>query len=120
MNDFPRRSRIDLLTPAEKAIYDAMQEVEEMAADERLTDAVCLLQDAQNKVADYVDGVENKHEYYHCAECGFNFVLANNASDNELKIFKSLDIFHMNPKLNIPCRNELSKINKAEFLRLFD
>lgn len=50
-----RKSRTDLYTPAEKAIYDAMQVVESMAADERLTDAVCLLQDAQNKVAEYVD-----------------------------------------------------------------
>lgn len=55
MNDFPRRSRLDLNTPAEKAIYDAMQEVEKMAADERLTDAVELLQQAHDKVADYVD-----------------------------------------------------------------
>tara|TARA_R110002051_G_scaffold155107_1_gene227218 strand:+ start:480 stop:866 length:387 start_codon:yes stop_codon:yes gene_type:complete len=55
MNDFTRRNRIDLLTPAEKAIYDAMQKVEELPADERLTYAVCLLQDAQNKVADFVD-----------------------------------------------------------------
>lgn len=42
-------------TPAEKAIYNAMQEVEAMPADERLTDAVELLQEAHNKVADYVD-----------------------------------------------------------------
>ncbi|MCY1720157.1 hypothetical protein OU798_07375 [Prolixibacteraceae bacterium Z1-6] len=50
-----RRIRLDLLTPAEKSIYDAMQVVEKMAADERLTEAVCLLEQAQNKVADYVD-----------------------------------------------------------------
>ena len=51
----PRRIRTDLYTPAEKAIYDAMQKVEEMPADERLTEAVMLLEQAQNKVADYVD-----------------------------------------------------------------
>ena len=43
-------------TPAEKAIYDAMQAVEAMPADVRLTDAVTLLGAAQNSVADFVDG----------------------------------------------------------------
>lgn len=54
-NEVPRRARMDLYVPAEKAIHDAMQEVEGMAADELLTEAVDLLQQAQNKVADYVD-----------------------------------------------------------------
>lgn len=52
---FPRRSRLDLCTPAEKAIYDAMQEVEKIGADVRLTEAVILLSQAKNKVADYID-----------------------------------------------------------------
>lgn len=55
MKNYQRRNSVCLLTPAEKAIYDAMQKVEELPADERLTDAVCLLQDAKNKVADYID-----------------------------------------------------------------
>ena len=55
-NSFPRRSRLDLMTPAEKAIYDAMQEVEKAGADVRLTDAINLLSQARDKVADYVDG----------------------------------------------------------------
>jgi transposase-like protein len=97
-----------------------MQKVEELPADVRLTDTVCLLQDAQNKVADYVDGKERNHKYYHCQECGFQFVLADNASVNDMKIFDSFKIFHMNPKLNIPCRNELVEVNKEDFLRLFD
>lgn len=41
--------------PAEKAIYDAMQEVENMEGDVRLTDAVILLEQAQEKVAEYID-----------------------------------------------------------------
>jgi len=53
-----RRNRIDLHTPEEQAIREAMQKVEEMGADIRLTEAVILLGKAQNKVADYVDGVE--------------------------------------------------------------
>lgn len=50
-----RRSRIDLLTPAEAAIRIAQIAVEEMAAHPALTDASNLLQQARDKVADYVD-----------------------------------------------------------------
>ena len=53
----PRRIRMDLWTPAERAIYDAIQAVEEAGADERLTDAVILLGRAKDRVADYVDGI---------------------------------------------------------------
>ena len=54
-NKFPRRSCIYLLTPAEKAIWDAAQAVENLGADVRLTDAVVLLQQAREKLADYFD-----------------------------------------------------------------
>lgn len=55
IDGIPRRSRIDLLTPAERAIYDAVQAVESLPADVRLTDAVNLLQEAREKVADFVE-----------------------------------------------------------------
>lgn len=51
-----RRNDILQFTPAEKAIYDAIGEVEKMPAHPLLTDAVFLLQEAKNKVADFVDG----------------------------------------------------------------
>lgn len=54
-NNFPRKACLDKLEPAEKAIYDAMQKVEEMPADVRLTDAGVLLKQAFDKVAEYVD-----------------------------------------------------------------
>jgi hypothetical protein len=54
-SDFPRRSCIDLLTPAEKAIYDAVQEVEKVGASVGLTDAVILLGKARDLVADYIE-----------------------------------------------------------------
>ena len=54
-NDIPRRIRLDLFTPAEKAIYDAVGEVEKAGAHPLLTEAVILLQKARDKVADYVD-----------------------------------------------------------------
>jgi hypothetical protein len=56
-NNIPRRNRMDLYTPAEKAISDAVQAVEMAGAHPRLTDAVNLLQEAQKAVADFVDGV---------------------------------------------------------------
>ena len=57
INEIPRRIRLDLNTPAELAIYNAMQEVEKAGADVRLTDAVILLDKARNKVSDFVDGI---------------------------------------------------------------
>lgn len=54
-NGFPRRNRIDLLTPAEKAIWDARMAVERGGAHPLLTDAVNLLGAAQEKVADFVE-----------------------------------------------------------------
>lgn len=55
MNTIPRRNRIDLFTPAEKAIYEAIREVEKVGADTLLTEAVILLQQAMDKVSDFVD-----------------------------------------------------------------
>lgn len=115
-----RRNRLDLNTPAELAIFNIIQQVEELGADVKLTEAVNLLLKARECVADFVDGVERNHKYYHCQECEFNFVLADNASVNDMKIFDSFKIFHMNPKLNIPCRNELLEVNNEEFLQLFN
>lgn len=54
--DIPRRNRIDLNTPAELAIRKACEEVEKIGADIRLTDAVNLLHQAREKVADFLDG----------------------------------------------------------------
>lgn len=53
--EIPRRNRLDLNTPAEKAIYNAMQEVEKLGANVKLTEAVALLGKAKNLVGDYVD-----------------------------------------------------------------
>ena len=55
--DIPRRIRVDLMSKAELAIRNAINVVEEMPADVRLTDAVILLGKAKDRVADYIDGV---------------------------------------------------------------
>lgn len=55
VNGFPRRSRVDLWCPAEKAIQAAVDAVEEAGADLLLTDAVNLLIQARDKVADWYE-----------------------------------------------------------------
>lgn len=55
---FPRRIQMQKWVPAERAINDAVQVVEGMGADVRLTDAVVCLGAARDRVADFVDGVE--------------------------------------------------------------
>lgn len=50
-----RRNDLNQITPAEKAIYDASVAVESSGAHPLLTEAVELLFQARQKVADYVD-----------------------------------------------------------------
>jgi len=54
----PRRVRMDQWKESELAIYKAMQEVEKMPPDVRLTNAVIKLAEAKNLVADFIDEVE--------------------------------------------------------------
>ncbi len=54
----PRRIRIDLQTPAEAAIRAAVDAVEALPPDVRLTEAVKLLGAAREKVSDYVDATQ--------------------------------------------------------------
>lgn len=55
IDGFPRRSRLDLHTPAEAAIRAAIDAVESAGAHVFLTDAVNLLIKAGDKVADFVE-----------------------------------------------------------------
>lgn len=54
----PRRNRTDRQTHAEAMIRLAVEAVEHAGADVRLTDAVVLLQEARESVADFVDGAD--------------------------------------------------------------
>jgi hypothetical protein len=58
IDGFPRRIRLEYLTPAELAIREAMRAVEDAGAHPLLTDAVNLLDQARGKVADYVDSAD--------------------------------------------------------------
>jgi hypothetical protein len=53
--EIPRRIRLDLNNPAEKSIYNAIQEVEKLGADTRLTDIVVMLGKAKELLHDFVD-----------------------------------------------------------------
>lgn len=54
-----QRNNQQLWTPAEFAIYNAIQEVEKMGADISLTNAVIKLSESQNHVADYLDNLNS-------------------------------------------------------------
>lgn len=54
-NHIPRRNQMQQWTPAEIAIFGAMQAVEAAGANPLLTEAVVLLEQAREKVANYVD-----------------------------------------------------------------
>lgn len=51
----PRRNNLQLNTPAELAIRDAMQSIEALPANELLTLAISKLSEALERVGDYVD-----------------------------------------------------------------
>jgi len=57
-NEFPRRNQLDKCTPAELTIFKAMEEVEKVGSDVRLTGAITKLNEAKNLVADFIDGIE--------------------------------------------------------------
>ena len=59
MSTIPRRIRLDLSEPAELAIRKAVDEVEKIGADVRLTKAVNLLDEARELVADFIDDQQN-------------------------------------------------------------
>ena len=51
----PRRNRLDLNTPAELAIFNAIQEVEKIGADPKLTDIVISLGKTKDLLSDFID-----------------------------------------------------------------
>lgn len=69
-NEIPRRARLDLYTPAERAIHDALIAVEAIGADERLTAAVTYLDLAKEHVANFVDGIHSSR--CRCYTCRAN------------------------------------------------
>ena len=61
-NFIPRRNRLDLNTPAELAIHNAIQEIEKIGAHESLTRAQIYLTKAKNLVGDYIDEMDTNQK----------------------------------------------------------
>jgi hypothetical protein len=121
-NEIPRRAKMWQWCCAEILIHQAMQEVEKMGADERLTKAVTLLSDAKNAVADFVDNInqtdydkENNVHYWKCPECNSLFATSKYTPE---WVAQKMSIIHNNNYYNIPCRAEYVEITKEEFLKL--
>lgn len=58
MNELPRRCKLPQLTLEELLIYQTIQSVERLGADPVLTEVVVLLNQAKEKLADWVDKKE--------------------------------------------------------------
>jgi len=55
----PRRNKLWLNTPAELAIFNAIQEVETVGADVRLTEITNMLVKAKDLLSDYIDNTKD-------------------------------------------------------------
>ena len=121
IDGFPRRNRLDLNTPAELAIYNAMQEVEKAGASENLTKAITLLQDAKNFVSDHVDSFDYDKEhdvhYYKCPDCGRLQIIS---KESPLWLKKEIKIIHIREDYEIPCRSEYQEITKYEYFNIIN
>jgi DNA-binding MarR family transcriptional regulator len=53
--DYLRRRLLNRLTPEERNLFDCLQEIEKLPASPILTEAVIHLQNAREKLADWVD-----------------------------------------------------------------
>lgn len=53
----PRRNKLYCMIPAEKILYDAIQEIEKLPGHQKLTEAQNLVEKASTLVSDFVDGL---------------------------------------------------------------
>lgn len=77
METILRRNRLDLMTPSELAIFNAIQEVEKIGASIELTEVVNLLQKSRDLVADFIELDRPDYRAYtdlkfiECVDCGY-------------------------------------------------
>ncbi len=55
VHGMPRRCRLECLTPIEKALQNITIQIEQEGAHPLLTDAVVLIEQARDKMADFVE-----------------------------------------------------------------
>lgn len=58
-----RRNDLSLMTPAEKAIHDAIVEVEKVGAHPTLTDIVLKLSNAKDELSDYIETIPTANAF---------------------------------------------------------
>lgn len=114
-----RRNRIDLMKPAELAIFNAMQEIEKIGADPKLTDAQMFLTKAKDLVSDFIDTIDivRDFHYYKCPECG-DLAITHNKSPlwliNQIEILQ----IHQRTAFEPICRTPYVGITKEEYFKL--
>jgi hypothetical protein len=59
VDGIPRRSKMECWTPAERATYDLTQQIEALGCHPLLTDAVVLLSQVRDKIADWCENTGN-------------------------------------------------------------
>ena len=124
INGIPRRNRLDLMTIAERVIFQAMNEVESLGADVKLTEAVTLLAKAKDCVSDFVDNVKSDYDkindvhYYLCPDCGRTAFLHKDSPIWYRQEVTVLNYHWMNNRGDIICKTPFKEITKEEFIKL--
>lgn len=124
INGVPRRNRLDLMTYEERIIFQAMNEVESMGADTRLTEAVLLLAKAKDCVSDFIEDVKEDYDkihdvhYYKCPDCGRTALLNDTSPDWYRQEVTVLNYHWMNNGSDVVCKTPFIEITKQEFFKL--
>lgn len=112
--EIQRRNQLDKCIPAELAIFTAMQEVEKVGADVKLTQAIQKLQEAKDLVSDYIDNPKRKLIIFVCTECGYACTL--NEKDTEMINFLTSKTTHQHLEFGSRCSNPLMEMSESEYV----
>lgn len=116
--EIPRRNQLDKCIPAELAIFTAMQEVEKVGSDVKLTQAIQKLQEAKNLVSDFIDKPERNLHNFICRDCGYGI---GGIMDNDKQMLDYIRswITHQHPKFKTRCSYQLEEVSEKEFIQLW-
>lgn len=95
LKNIPRRSKAYENVPAELAIQNAVDEVEKLGANIKLTDAVILLARAKDLVSDFIDGVSVtiiEPTITYVTATAANIPISNYSLDGDMVFDMTLDI----------------------------
>jgi len=112
--EISRRNQLDKCTSAELAIFNAMQEVEKVGADVKLTQAIGKLQEAKDLVSDFVDKPERNLLNFICTECGYACTVSE--KDTEMINFLRSKITHKHLEFGTRCDHPLIEMSESEYV----